>query len=67
MENIQQSYNLNQPANAIKIDYKVVLHHNHVLKNNLVIESGEKYGILQFMSNSRGKPRYTHRSQKPRL
>ncbi len=37
---------INLPVNAIKIDYKAVLHHIRVLKNNLVIESGEKYGIL---------------------
>lgn len=43
---IQQSYNINQLGNAIKIDYRAVPHHIHLLENNLVTESGEKYGIL---------------------
>ena len=43
---IQQSYNVNQPGNAIKIDYKAVPHHIHLLENNLVTESGKKSGIL---------------------
>ncbi len=49
---IQQPYNINKLAELIKIDYKAVLHHIPVLeKNNLIIKSGEKYGILYFISN----------------
>jgi len=40
---IQQPCNINQLDDVIKIDYKAVLHHIHVLeKNNLVTKSGEK-------------------------
>ena len=49
---IQQPYNINQLAEIFKIDYKAVLHHIRVLeKNNLITKSGEKYGILYFISN----------------
>ena len=49
---VRQPYNINQLANILKIDYKAVLHHIHVLeKNNLITKSGEKYGILYFISN----------------
>jgi lipopolysaccharide export system protein LptA len=41
---IQQSYNINQLGKAIKIDYKALPHHIHLLENNLITESGEKYG-----------------------
>jgi hypothetical protein len=43
---IQQSYNVKQLSNAIIIDYKAVPHHIHLLENDLVTESGKKYGIL---------------------
>ena len=36
---------INLPMRS-KLITRYVLHHNHVLKNNLVTESGEKYGIL---------------------
>lgn len=49
---MDQPYNTNQLADMLKIDYKAVLHHIHILeKNNLIIKSGEKYGILYFISN----------------
>ena len=49
---IQQPYNINQLAEIIKIDYKAIQHHIHVLeKNNLITKEGEKYGILYFISN----------------
>lgn len=49
---IEQPYNINQLSDIIKIDYKAIQHHIHVLeKNNLIIKEGEKYGILYFISN----------------
>jgi predicted transcriptional regulator len=49
---IDQPYNINQLSDLIKIDYKAVQHHIHVLeKNNLITKEGEKYGILYFISN----------------
>jgi DNA-binding transcriptional ArsR family regulator len=49
---IQQPYNINQLAEIIKIDYKAIQHHIRVLeKNNLINSSGEKYGVLYFISN----------------
>jgi DNA-binding transcriptional ArsR family regulator len=49
---IQQPYNINQLAEIIKIDYKAIQHHIRVLeKNNLITSSGEKYGVLYFISN----------------
>jgi DNA-binding transcriptional ArsR family regulator len=45
-------YNINQLAEALKLDYKAVQHHIHVLeKNNIVAKVGEKYGVLYFISN----------------
>ena len=49
---IEQPYNINQLSEIIKIDYKAIQHHIHVLeKNNLITREGEKYGILYFISN----------------
>ncbi|MEJ7642502.1 MAG: winged helix-turn-helix domain-containing protein [Candidatus Nitrosocosmicus sp.] len=49
---IEQPYNTNQLAEALKIDYKAVQHHISVLeKNNLISKEGKKYGILYFISN----------------
>ena len=49
---IDQPYNINQLSDIIKIDYKAIQHHIHVLeKNNLITKEGEKYGILYFISN----------------
>ena len=49
---IQQPYNINQLAEIIKIDYKAIQHHIRVLeKNNLITNSGKKYGVLYFISN----------------
>jgi predicted transcriptional regulator len=45
-------YNMNQLAETLKLDYKAVQHHIHVLeKNNIVVKTGEKYGVLYFISN----------------
>jgi len=47
----EQPYNINQLSDIIKIDYKAIQHHIHVLeKNNLITKEGEKYGILYFIS-----------------
>jgi DNA-binding transcriptional ArsR family regulator len=45
-------YNINQLAEALRLDYKAVQHHITVLeKNNIINKMGEKYGILYFISN----------------
>ncbi|NOJ26489.1 MAG: transcriptional regulator [Nitrososphaera sp.] len=45
-------YNMNQLAEAMNLDYKAIQHHIGVLeKNNMVAKSGEKYGVLYFISN----------------
>lgn len=44
--------NMNQLAEAMSVDYKAVQHHIGVLeKNNMVTRTGEKYGVLYFISN----------------
>jgi DNA-binding transcriptional ArsR family regulator len=48
----EHPYNINQLAEAIKLDYKAIEHHISVLeKNNIVSKMGEKYGVLYFVSN----------------
>ncbi len=48
----EQPYNMNQLAEAMGLDYKAIQHHISVLeKNNMVTKTGEKYGVLYFISN----------------
>jgi DNA-binding transcriptional ArsR family regulator len=48
----EHPYNMNQLAEALKLDYKAIQHHISVLeKNNIVNKIGEKYGVLYFVSN----------------
>jgi DNA-binding transcriptional ArsR family regulator len=48
----ERPYNTNQLAEALGVDYKAVQHHIGVLeKNNMVTRTGEKYGMLYFISN----------------
>ena len=48
----QRPYNINQLADALRLDYKAVQHHIGVLeKNNMVTKTGEKYAVLYFISN----------------
>jgi DNA-binding transcriptional ArsR family regulator len=48
----EHPYNINQLAEALRLDYKAVQHHIIVLeKNNIINKMGEKYGILYFISN----------------
>ncbi len=48
----ERPHNMNQLAEAIGVDYKAVQHHIGVLeKNNMVTKTGEKYGVLYFISN----------------
>ena len=48
----EQPHNINQLADLLGIDYKSVQHHIGVLeKNNMVTKTGEKYGVLYFISN----------------
>jgi DNA-binding transcriptional ArsR family regulator len=48
----EHPYNINQLAEALRLDYKAIQHHISVLeKNNLVSTVGEKYGVLYFISD----------------
>jgi DNA-binding transcriptional ArsR family regulator len=48
----ERPHNVNQLAEAMRIDYKAVQHHIRVLeKNNMITRTGEKYGVLYFISN----------------
>ncbi len=47
----KQPKNTNQLANELGLDYKAIQHHVNVLvKNNLIVKEGEKYGITFFIS-----------------
>ncbi len=49
----EQPRNAQQLANVLALDYTTVRHHLRVLlKNNMVVTSGEGYGKLYFPSNS---------------
>jgi DNA-binding transcriptional ArsR family regulator len=46
-----QPMNANQLAQKMEMDYKTVRHHLHVLlRNRLVVEAGEGYGAMYFIS-----------------
>jgi DNA-binding transcriptional ArsR family regulator len=48
----ERPHNTNQLAEAMGVDYKAVQHHIGVLeRNNMVTRTGEKYGVLYFISN----------------
>jgi DNA-binding transcriptional ArsR family regulator len=48
----KRPYNINQLADALRVDYKLVQHHIGVLeKNNIVTKTGEKYAVLYSISN----------------
>src|ERR687888_712485 len=48
----QRPYNINQLADVLRVDYKLVQHHIGVLeRNNMVTKAGEKYAVLYFISN----------------
>lgn len=48
----EHPHNINQLAEALKLDYKAIQHHISVLeKNNIISRMGEKYGVLYFLSN----------------
>jgi predicted transcriptional regulator len=43
--------NLNQLANELRLQYKLIQHHVKVLKrNSLVVTSGEGYGTMYFLN-----------------
>jgi predicted transcriptional regulator len=49
---MKRPYNINQLADALGVDYKLVQHHIGVLeRNNMVTRTGEKYAVLYFISN----------------
>ncbi len=46
-----QPLNANQLANELGMDYKTVRHHLSVLKKNrMILEVGERYGSMYFLS-----------------
>ncbi len=48
----KRPYNINQIADALGVDYKLVQHHIGVLeRNNMVTKAGEKYAVIYFISN----------------
>ncbi len=48
----KRPYNINQLADALGVDYKLVQHYIGVLeRNNMVTKAGEKYAVLYFISN----------------
>jgi predicted transcriptional regulator len=48
----KRPYNINQLADALGVDYKLVQHHIGVLeRNNMVTKAGKKYAVLYFISN----------------
>jgi DNA-binding transcriptional ArsR family regulator len=46
----ERPYNINQLAEALGLDYKAIQHHIMVYYN-LVSKIGQKYGVLDFISN----------------
>jgi DNA-binding transcriptional ArsR family regulator len=47
----QRPYNAHQLAEKLNLDYKTVRHHINVLEQNRIISSsGEKYGMMYFLS-----------------
>lgn len=47
----ERPLNANQLANELQMDYKTVRHHLNVLKKNrLILEVGEGYGSMYFLS-----------------
>ena len=47
----ENSLNINQLAKELGLDYKAIQHHIKVLeKNNMIIKSGEKYGVTYSIS-----------------
>jgi predicted transcriptional regulator len=48
----KRPYNINQLADVLGVDYKLVQHHIGVLeRNKMVTRTGEKYAVLYFISN----------------
>jgi DNA-binding transcriptional ArsR family regulator len=48
----EHPYNINQLAEALKLDYKAIQYHISVLeKDNIISRMGEKYGVQYFLSN----------------
>lgn len=49
---IKNPLNINKISEELKLDYKTIQHHIHVLeKNNLITKIGNKYGVIYFISN----------------
>jgi len=49
----ERPYNTNQLADKLDVDYKTVQHHLEVLEENeVVVPSGEDYGVVFFPTNA---------------
>lgn len=49
----KRPYNANRIAEKLNLDYKTVRHHISVLeKNNVIVSSGDKYGVIYFLSDN---------------
>jgi DNA-binding transcriptional ArsR family regulator len=43
--------NANQLASMLKLDYRTIRHHlNVLLKNNIIVSAGDRYGTTYFLS-----------------
>ncbi len=52
----KRPYNANRIAEILNLDYKTVRHHIKVLeKNSVIISSGDKYGVVYFLSSEMEK------------
>lgn len=48
----ERPYNAHQLAEELHLDYKTIRHHLKILeKNNIITSSGEKYGMMYFLSD----------------
>lgn len=49
----KRPYNANRIAEKLDLDYKTVRHHIKVLEeNNVIVSSGDKYGVVYFLSDN---------------
>ncbi|MDO5852181.1 MAG: winged helix-turn-helix domain-containing protein [Methanobacteriaceae archaeon] len=47
-----QPYNLNQLSKVLDVDYRTIMHHIKILKENQVVLSvGKKYGALYYLTD----------------
>lgn len=52
----ERPYNAHQIAEELNLDYKTIRHHLNILeKNKIITSSGEKYGMMYFLSDGMEK------------